>query len=332
MADFFNQTTHHTLQVITNARCHLGIVHRPTVILGLSGGPDSVFLFRVLARLHVDGHLCLVAAHLDHEWRSTSGADAQFCADLCHAASVTLVNAKASALAVSVKANGSKEEVGRRLRRHFYELVRQQYNADFIVLAHHRQDQQETFFMRLVRGTTLNGLTCMKAIEGRYLRPLLEVDKTSIIDYLTMNHLPFRIDPTNEADAYLRNRIRKYVVPALKSIDPRFEQKLASTTKHLQEEDAYLQELTQEMLSRVFGSNNGGSVGNLPEFKKLHPVMQRRVLVRWLIMHRVPFSPSAAYLDEVLRFINHDAGGRHCFDTWSIVKKGQHLWLEQCSS
>ncbi len=317
--------------------------NNPTIILGLSGGPDSVFMFHVLAKLQTEGHLTLIAAHLDHEWRNSSIADAQFCIELCRSANVPLVNKKASELDLPIKFNGSKEDVGRRLRRHFFQEVQKQYNADFIALAHHRQDQQETFFLRLLRGTTLSGLTCMKEIDKCYIRPLLGIDKQMIVDYLTIHNLPFCTDPTNETDTYLRNRIRKYVIPALKSIDPRFEQKLASTIEHLQEEDSYLQASSQEAFERIFQKkqeiigrpfppappSKQLIIGSLPEFKKLHSVMQRRVLLRWLITESVSFNPSTSYLDELCRFINQNAGGRHCLGTWSICKKGESLWIER---
>ncbi len=300
----------------------------PTIILGLSGGPDSVFMFHVLATLQNEGHISLIAAHLDHEWRTTSAADAQFCTDLCQSTNVILINKKASELNLNIKFNGSKEDIGRRLRRHFFESVKQQHNADFITLAHHRQDQQETFFLRLLRGTTLNGLTCMKTQDGHYIRPLLEIDKEAIITYLAEHNLPFCTDPTNESDIYLRNRIRKYVIPALKTIDPRFEQKLESTTKHLQKEDAYLQKIAQAFFDKIFTTQNNLLIGNLPEFKKLDPVMQRRVLLRWLIAQRVPFSTSEAFLNELCRFLNQDSGGTHIISSWTIAKKGTSFWIK----
>lgn len=322
MNTIFASAAQRTLQLISATT-----TARPTIILGLSGGPDSVFLFHVLTKLQTEGYLSLVAAHLDHEWRTSSGADALFCANLCNTTGVTLVNTKASSLNLPIKFNGSKEDIGRRLRRHFFEQVRQHHGATFIALAHHRQDQQETFFVRLARGTTLNGLTCMKAIDGHYLRPLLKIGKDAIIEHLTKHNHAYCIDPSNEADTYLRNRIRNYITPILKNIDPRFEQKLASTITHLQAEDEYLQALAQENFERIFTHKTG----SLPEFKKLHPVMQRRILLLWLITNCVPFSPSTAYLNELLRFITSPSGGRHRQGTWAVVKQGKNLQIEHDS-
>ncbi len=300
---------------------------QPRIILGLSGGPDSVFLFHTLVELQANGLLTFIAAHLDHEWRSSSAADADFCSKLCQEKNIPLVNAKGSELNLTTKFNGSHEDIGRRMRRHFFEQVRQGNNADFIVLAHHRQDQQETFFLRLLRGTTLSGLTCMKTIDGRYLRPLLELDKAAMIAYLTANNLSFCIDPTNEAETYLRNRIRKYIIPACKASDARFDQKLDSTIAHLQDEDAYLQKVAQESFEQIF-TKNGHLTGDLTALRTLHPVLQRRVIMIWLITQGVSFTPSAAFLDELCRFINTPTGGCHQLGTWSIIKKGALVWIK----
>src|SRR5437867_3730782 len=106
------------------------------VVLGLSGGPDSIFLLHLLAERHRAGRLHLIAAHLDHEWRIDSAKDAAFCKEITRQLGIECIVKKASECA-SFKANGSKEELGRKMRRAFFETVRQEYAADVIALAHH---------------------------------------------------------------------------------------------------------------------------------------------------------------------------------------------------
>lgn len=328
-----------TRLLITQACEQKNITSQPTIILGLSGGPDSVFLFHVLAGLQQEGFLTFIVAHLDHEWRACSHKDAQFCTTLCAAHDITLVNAKASNLSMNINFNGSYEDMGRRMRRTLFQDVAQQFSADFIALAHHRQDQHETFFMRLARGATLTGLTCMRPIDGMYLRPLLQTNKQDMVTYLQANNLPFCIDPTNETDTYLRNRIRKYLIPELTTIDARFPQKIDATIRHLQEEDAFLHTLTQEFFEKTYkkkqestDEKTGTYLGNLTMFKALHPAMQNRVLIHWLIAEKVTFSPSAKFFAELLRFITQDAGGCHTINRWALVKKGTNMWITNIPS
>ena len=153
---------------------HSLIPKNSKVIVGLSGGPDSVFLLHLLAHKKNHGLVQdVVVAHLDHEWRPNSDEDVQFCHELAKKYDIRLVAAKMSDLSISLKFNGSKEEVARHARRFFFEQLRKKENADTIALAHHAQDQQETFFIRLIRGASLAGLTAIKPQHGYYIRPLL---------------------------------------------------------------------------------------------------------------------------------------------------------------
>lgn len=211
-----------------------------TVVVGLSGGPDSVCLLHWLVQ-QKDLGLTLIAAHLDHEWRPNSHKDVLFCKELCQKLGITFITQKASELPHQPKYNGSQEEVGRKLRRAFFEQVAQDYNANTIALGHHTGDQQETFFIRLMRGTTISGLGGMKEQDGKYVRPLLHVSKETIYAYLKKNNLSYLTDTTNNSEAFLRNRIRKHLIPALQHCDQRSHKQLVRIMHHLQETETFLQ-------------------------------------------------------------------------------------------
>lgn len=307
------------------------LTKKPKILLGLSGGPDSVFLFHFLKKLHKENKIELIAAHLDHGWRKESANDANFCANLCNEYETPLFTAHANNLVSDFKFNGSKEELGRKLRRTFLENTAKEQNADFIALAHHLQDQQETFFWRIIRGSTLSGLTCMKQLDNQYLRPLLNISKTEILNYLDQNKIEYLIDKTNTSDNYLRNRIRKYVLPAMQKCDERFDQKFESSLKHLQEEETFLKRITQQIFEQVFKQNKTlGFVGNLKTFQELDIVLQKRTIMFWLITENICFSPSESYLNEILRFLSTENGGNHQLgQSWRLCKKKKHFWIEQ---
>ncbi len=305
------------------------LINKPTVILGLSGGPDSVFLFHFLKELHDTNQINLIAAHLDHGWRQESKQDVLFCQNLCKEYKVDLVCHHAQDLSLDLKFNGSKEELGRKLRRFFFQKLLKEKNADYIALAHHLQDQQETFFWRIIRGTTLSGLTCMKPLDNSYLRPLLNISKEEILDYLHKNKIPYLTDHTNESDEFLRNRIRKYVLPALNKCDSRFDQKFESSLKHLQKEEAFIQNYTQKAFDSVFTKSNAFCfIGNLNSFLNLDLVLQKRLLILWLSKEKVLFSPSNSYLNEILKFLKSKNGGSHQLGIdWKLCKKKNLFWI-----
>ena len=314
-------------QIINFIKKHNLIPKESTIVLGLSGGPDSVYLLYILAQLKKEGQIKeIVAAHLDHEWREDSAKDAKFCAKIAKEYGVIYAGRKISDLSLEAKFEGSKEELGRRYRRHFFELVQKEYNANLIALAHHAQDQQETFFIRLIRGTSLSGLTAIKpksfTKNSTYIRPLLETNKQDIINFLDTHKIPYLIDPSNISQEFLRNRIRAHVIPALKECDKRFDQNFKTTLDRLQNTENFLEQLTHKNFQEISRLDKEIYYINLKQFFKLHPVMLYRVLVHWLIAQNVKFPVSIGFLDEIIKFLQQPAGGQHqLYKNWVLVKK-----------
>ena len=288
-------------------------------IIGLSGGPDSVYLLHQLVALRTKKQLTLIAAHLNHEWRASAENDLVFCKQLCAQLNVPLVAKRASELDCPAKPNGSKEEIGRKLRRYFFEEVAQEYKADGIVLAHHADDQLETFFIRLIRGSTIAGLSCMKEQNGLYLRPLLGTSKEEILNFLQKNNLEYVIDPTNESQDYLRNRIRTQVIPALKACDTRAENSFARTLASIQETEQFLQKLTTQTYDQLLDTEQALDFKKLLE---LDQYLQKRVVQHWLVQNKAYHTLTDAFLDEILRFLQSSQGGSHRLHAhWAIEKK-----------
>lgn len=301
---------------------HSLIQHNDTIIIGLSGGPDSVFLLQVLNALKQDYKLILIAAHLNHEWRADAENDAVFCQQLAHHLNVQFVTAKASTITLARESNGSQEEHGRLLRRQFFEQCAQEYHADKIALAHHRDDQYETFFIRLLRGASLSGLVGMRPQHGLYIRPLLNISKMDIMEYLHHNHIAYLTDPTNIQDTYLRNCIRNSVIPALNTCDQRFPLTFEKTLQQLQETEYFLEELTNQLFTTITHRVENNTVIELSSFKALNIALQHRIIIHWLCTEKVPFTPSQGLLNEILKFLVSPRGGQHAIGTeWTIHKK-----------
>lgn len=301
-----------------------------TVILGLSGGPDSVFLLHALLELQKTHTFKLIAAHLDHEWRADSENDVNFCRRICKHLGVTLAVDKISNLGISVKFNGSREEVARNFRRHFLESVADKHGAERIALAHHAQDQQETFFIRLLRGASLTGLTSMQPQADRYIRPLLSTNKTDILAWLAEHGHTYLTDPSNASDEFLRNRIRNNVVPALRTADARFDTTFATTLARLQATEAYLKTHTQELFESITICNKAKKALNLNGLLKLDRIMQHRILVHWLCHEGIPFPARQGFLDEMLKFAAQPGSREHqMHHAWSLVKKKNLLTIRR---
>ncbi|MGC2310488.1 MAG: tRNA lysidine(34) synthetase TilS [Candidatus Babeliaceae bacterium] len=312
------------------------ITPHSTIIVGLSGGPDSVFLLHVLNKLKQELKLTLIAAHVDHGWRTESAEDAQFCKTLAEQLEIPCIIAHAQDIMLIKKANGSKEELGRLLRRQFFEELATKYNAQHIALAHHQDDQAETFFVRLLRGSGLTGLAGMHVCERLYIRPLLYITKQEILAYLHENNIPYRIDHTNTDQTFLRNKIRHTVIPALKNCDARFEKSFVRTHAHLQQAADFIEQQAQIALENctLKNSENEKSIENrqliIEKFNTLHPFLQHKVLELWLCEHKIPFTPSQALFAEIMRFLDNKKGASHnLFNDWQLVKNKGNIILKK---
>lgn len=305
---------------------HQLIEQNQKIIVGLSGGPDSVFLLHFLASLQQPYNLSLIAAHLNHEWRPEADQEQHDCQKLAHMLNIPFVTTKKSDLATSFTHNGSQEEQGRKMRRYFLEKLLHEHNADHIALAHHAQDQEETFFIRLIRGSSLSGLTAIKSKNGFYIRPLLETHKTEILDWLHKNNISYATDKSNESLDYLRNRIRLNILPALRACDERFEDNFITTLKHLKTTENFLNQLTKTTFQEISSMQNNRHTIDVTKFFTTHKALHQRILLHWLITEKVPFCPTQAFFDEIIRFMQRPNGGTHAIhQAWSLMKKQQKI-------
>lgn len=300
------------------------------IVIGVSGGPDSIFLMHVLKHFKDTYNLSLTAAHLDHEWRPNSSLDTTFCAEAAQSLGIDFVAEKASQLPVQFKKIGSQEALGRAMRRYFLQSIKEQAHAQSIALAHHAQDQEETFFIRLIRGTTLSGLCGMKPREKDYIRPLLEINKDDIIAWLDTHNIPYLTDPSNESPSFLRNRIRAQVIPALQNADPRFNQNFLRTLDNLQKTDQFLESLTKKMFHAISEYQDTTHWIDISRLKNLPPIMHNRIIAYWIISENVPFVLTGKFIDEIKRFLFEGTAHLHTIhQRWSLEKKGNQARIVQ---
>ena len=297
---------------------HELIKNGQVVVVGLSGGPDSVFLLHALKKIY-NQSLTLIAAHINHEWRPDSHRDVELCKNLCAELQIPLHITTLQELKLTLKFNGSAEEYGRKARRHFFESLATNYKADSIALGHHAQDQQETFFIRLIRGSSLSGLCSMWPHKGLYIRPLLAISKQDIITYLTTHHIAYIQDYTNDDFSYLRNRIRHTLMPAFEQIDNRAGTNLTKTITNLQHDQELLEWVTHAYFTTLY--NESLQALNIDQLLKLPPSLINRILIAWMVQHQVPFVPSNAFFQEIIRFLSVATNSQHALHThWTIAK------------
>lgn len=219
------------------------------VIVGLSGGADSVVLLSIL---HTLGYECL-AAHCNFHLRGEeSDRDEQAAARLALMLPVPFFKQDFDTYSVAKERKISIEMAARDLRYEWFEDLRERNEADAIAIAHHSNDSIETLFLNLIRGTGIAGLTGIKPQSGRLVRPLLCISKTDVLQYAKAENLPFVTDSSNEQDNFTRNKIRHQVLPLLQSINPGLDSSLLRTMEHLNEVEKIYRSQVQEVKEKVF--------------------------------------------------------------------------------
>ncbi len=188
------------------------------VVVGVSGGADSVVLAHVLKKLGYQ----ITLVHLNHTLRGNdSDADEAFVIELAQKWKVPFVTSR-----VKLPKRGNLENEGRKARYGFFEKVRQAQRAKYIAVAHHQDDQIETILLHAERGAGMRGLCGMNMLSGHLLRPLLSIPKSEILKYAEKNKLAYRHDLSNFDPGFRRNRLRHEVIPELKKKDKQFASKL----------------------------------------------------------------------------------------------------------
>ena len=256
------------------------------VLMGVSGGPDSVALLHILLRLRYDLGISLSVAHLNHQLRKSSLQDERFLRKLCDQSHLAFH--AASLKKGELKRRGSLEEAARGKRLQFFFRVARHQNAQAIALGHTQDDLAETVLMRLIRGTGLMGLRGIlpeRKIRGfRVIRPLLEISRKEIEFFLKKEKIKFRLDPTNRSTKFFRNKIRLRLLPTLeKEYHKNIKRVLAGLSQTLASDYDYLETQAQNALEKILRRRDDRSLTlRLRPLKSL-PVALERMVIRLAI-------------------------------------------------
>lgn len=278
------------------------------LLVGVSGGPDSVALLHLLCATGLGQRL--VVAHVNHQLRGLeSDRDERFVHELCARWGLAFEGARVDAAAEAKSLGESIEESARRARYLFFGQAARENRIRKILVAHNRNDQAETFLLRLLRGAGRRGLGGMKIISplpvvrsrALLIRPLLRVSRVEILEYLRQNRITFRRDKTNHEEKFFRNRIRNRLIPWIeKEFQPSAVDVFARTAEILADEDRILERSLQRLgrSSRVAGA----------KLLKLPEGLRGRALCRWLEARGCP-SPSWERVDALLQAISSSKPG-----------------------
>jgi len=302
------------------------------VLVALSGGGDSVALFRLLLQTAPLFSLQIRGAHLDHGIRVESGRDADFVQQLCSEWRVPLTVERVDLPQVARERGQGLEEAGHELRREFLQRTAADLGCRFIALGHHRGDQAETLLMRLVRGSGLTGLAAMRPLNGSIIRPLLNFSRKQVEAYLAAIDQAFVQDSSNEDLYYTRNRFRHRLLPELTELNPRLEENLAALSQRIALEEGFWRQEVQRTLATLRTLDAGELWLDRLALLELHPALRARVLRQALQEVRGDLRGIGAVHLQALEGLLQGATPQaeaHLPAAW-VGRRYERLWLRAC--
>ena len=249
------------------------------VVIGVSGGADSVCLMHVLLGL-TEFNIDLIVAHLNHRIRGKEAQrDSLFVKKTAESLGLKFEPGEADVPRFKRESKLTLEEAARVLRYEFFEKTRKKYGADKIATAHTLDDQAETVVMRLLRGSGGKGLSGIPPVSrGVIIRPLIETARSGIEHYLKSNGIEWIEDSTNKLRTIMRNRIRLDLIPLLETYNPQIKETLARTSDLLRIEDEYIVREAKKNFGRIFVIGESELHGDLGKFRRLHQALRLSVL------------------------------------------------------
>lgn len=249
------------------------------VVLGISGGADSVCLFFLMLEYRKLVPFDLAVVHVNHGIREDAGDDAVYVERLCSEQGIPFQLVQADVRSYAESERISEEDAGRRVRYQAFSDLLNTWSGNKIAVAHNADDRAETMLMHLLRGSGLRGLRGIEAVRGNIIRPLLCLERKEIEQYLIDRGIQWQTDSTNLEDDYTRNRVRHHVIPEMQEVAPNCVQQMCRTADMLSETEEYLQQQTADALQSCIISVENDRVETEVAAVTAYPNILRRRMI-----------------------------------------------------
>lgn len=274
------------------------------ILLTVSGGVDSMVMLSLFAR---SGYTIGVA-HCNFQLRGEeSDEDEVLVQNEAARYGVPFYNMRFDTKAEMERTGESVQMAARRLRYDWFNALCSEQDYDVIAIAHHADDSIETFFINLLRGTGLRGLTGIHAVNGRIIRPLLFASRRDILDYAHAEQVPFREDSSNRSTKYLRNKVRLGLIPRIREINPKFTEQMCSNIERLTDAQLFISRGMERIRALAVEHRDGFDVVDPEKIDPDFPVD----FVIYELLNAYGFKGDV--IDSLCRAMRHDATGKRFY-------------------
>ena len=324
-----------------------------SIVIGVSGGPDSICLLHILNALKQELNFKIYVAHINHMIREEADLETEYVKEFCNKIEVECFVKRIDVVKIATELKKGTEETGRQVRYDFFNEILEKTNSNKIATAHNNNDKAETIIMNILRGSGTTGLKGIEPIrDNKFIRPLIDITREEIEEYCINNNLNPKIDKSNNENIYTRNKIRNVVIPYIKQ---EFNQNIIKTINRLSEviteENEYLNKTTQETFNEicVLPEKSVGATSSRPLFEEIPQIKESTIILdlkkfnnlelvikRRLILYTINELLGSTEgiekinIDDIIKLCTNNIGNKYLMPTKNIkilVKKGKIFFI-----
>lgn len=285
------------------------------IVLGVSGGPDSISMLDILNEIKEEYRFKIYVAHINHMIREEANDDEKYVQKYCEKNNIEFFAKRIDVQKIANTQKIGTEEAGRNIRYDFFEEVLQKVGANKIAIAHNKNDKIETIIMNLLRGSGLSGLKGIEPIrDGKFIRPLIECERQEIEQYCENHQLEPRIDKTNFENDYTRNKIRNIVIPYIKNeFNPNIIETMDRLSQVATDESNYMELQTKKIYEKLLIEKTENQIIlNLKEFNGQDKVIKNRIIL--LVTKELMGSTQRIekiHIEDIIKLCSNNIGNKY---------------------
>ena len=293
------------------------IINGDKIVLGVSGGPDSISMLDILRKIKEENiiQFDIVVAHINHLIREEAVEDEEYVKKYCEKNGIECYIKRIDVQELAQNKKIGTEEAGRKARYEFFDEISQKTSSNKIAVAHNKNDKIETIIMHVLRGSGTSGLIGIEPIrDNKYIRPLIECERKEIEEYCDNQKLEPRIDKTNFENEYTRNKIRNIVIPYIKmEFNPNIIETINRLSDVVKEEETYINKIVEQTYKKLLIEKSKKEIVlDLKQFNEQDEVIKNRVILYTVkLINGSTQGVEKIHIRDIVKLCNNNIGNKY---------------------
>lgn len=304
-------------KVIQTIKKNKLIINGDKIVLGVSGGPDSISMLDILRKIKEENiiQFDIVVAHINHLIRKEAVEDEEYVKKYCEKNGIECYIKRIDVQELAQNKKIGTEEAGRKARYEFFDEISQKTSSNKIAVAHNKNDKIETIIMHVLRGSGTSGLIGIEPIrDNKYIRPLIECERKEIEEYCDNQKLEPRIDKTNFENEYTRNKIRNIVIPYIKmEFNPNIIETINRLSDVVKEEETYINKIVERTYKKLLIEKSKKEIVlDLKQFNEQDEVIKNRVILYTVkLINGSTQGVEKIHIRDIVKLCNNNIGNKY---------------------